>query len=58
MTKRNVGMLMAIVGSALGTWWLVTQQRTRTARAAALNRDRGTVIFNNTPQASEADAIV
>ena len=57
MTKRNVGMFMAIVGSALGAWWLVSQQRARAARATAANRDRGTVIFDNTPQASD-DAII
>jgi hypothetical protein len=50
-------MFMTIVGSALGTWWIVTRQRMRAARVAASNLDRGTVIFDNTPQASEADAI-
>jgi hypothetical protein len=55
VTKRSVGMFMTIVGSALGTWWIVTRQRTRAARAAS-NVDRGTVIFDNTPHASEADA--
>jgi hypothetical protein len=49
-------MLMTIVGSALGAWWLVTQQRARGARAES--RDRGTVIFDNTPQASSADTII
>lgn len=58
MTKRNVGMLMAIVGSALGAWWVVTQQRSRTARASTANRERGTVIFVNTPQASDAGVII
>jgi hypothetical protein len=52
-------MLMAIVGSALGAWWVVTQQqRSRTARASTANRERGTVIFVNTPQASDADVII
>lgn len=58
MTKRNVGMLMTIVGSALGAWWLVTQQRARLARSSASNRHRGTVIFDNTPQASNSEPIV
>jgi hypothetical protein len=51
-------MLMAIVGSALGAWWVVTQQRSRTARASTANRERGTVIFVNTPQASDAGVII
>jgi hypothetical protein len=47
---------MTMVGSALGAWWLVTQQRTRTATPAA--GDRGTVIFDNTPRASDVDAVI
>lgn len=58
MTKRNIGMLMAIVGSAIGTWWLVTQQRARTARVAASTHDRGTVIFDNTPHPSDTGAVI
>jgi hypothetical protein len=58
VTRRSVGMFMTIVGSALGTWWIVARQRTRAARAAAPDLDRGTVIFDNTPHASEADPIV
>lgn len=58
MTKRNLGMFMTIVGSALGAWWLVTQQRSRMARASASSRERGTVIFDNTPQASGSEPIL
>ena len=58
MTKRNVGMLMAIVGSALGAWWLVSQQRSRAARPSRPSRERGSVIFDNTPQASGAEVII
>jgi hypothetical protein len=46
-----------MVGSAVGAWWLVTQQRARAA-AAADAQDRGIVIFDNTPRASDVDAIV
>jgi hypothetical protein len=49
-------MLMAMVGSAVGTWWLVTQQRSRAARIAA-NNERGTVIFDNTPSAADSGAV-
>ena len=58
MTKRNVGMLMTIVGSALGAWWLVTQQRLRMTRGSASTRERGTVIFDNTPQAAGTEPIL
>ena len=58
MTKRNVGMLMAIVGSALGAWWLVSQQRWRAARTSTRSRERGTVIFDNTPHATDAETII
>jgi hypothetical protein len=52
-------MLMAMVGSAVGAWWLVTQQRSRVSTAsAAPSHDRGTVIFDNTPRASDIDAVL
>jgi len=58
VNRRNVGMLMAILGSALGAWWAV-QQRGRAWRGAAGQaHDRGTVIFDNTPRASNTDAVV
>lgn len=47
---------MTVVGSALGAWWVVTQQRARTGPSAA--KDRGTVIFDNTPRASDLDAVI
>jgi hypothetical protein len=51
-------MLMAILGSALGAWWAI-QQRGRALRGAAGQaHDRGTVIFDNTPRASNTDAVI
>lgn len=55
MSRRNLGILMAMVGSALGTWWVVTQRRSRIATGA---NDRGTVIFDNTPRAADVDAVI
>jgi hypothetical protein len=50
-------MLMTILGSALGAWW-VAQQRARAARMAGQTHNRGTVIFDNTPRASDTDAVI
>jgi hypothetical protein len=49
-------MLMTVVGSALGAWWLVTQQRSRMGRSSPIFRGRGTVIFDNSPRAADDDA--
>jgi len=43
---------MAILGSALGAWWAIQQ------RGAGQAHDRGTVIFDNTPRASNTDAVI
>jgi hypothetical protein len=45
-----------MVGSALGAWW-VTTQRSRGARRVAA-RQNGTVIFDNTPVASDVEGIL
>jgi len=50
-------MLAVMVGSAVGAWWLMSQQRSRDARQEP-RADRGTVIFDNTPRAADADAAV
>jgi hypothetical protein len=50
-------MLAAVVGSALGAWWVVTLQRSRAARSMPASR-RGTVIFDNTPRAADVDAVI
>ena len=48
MTRRTLGLLATVVGSAMGAWWLTAQRRSRpSSRMPA--RDRGTVIFDNTP---------
>jgi hypothetical protein len=51
-------MLMAILGSALGAWWVVQQRARGTRSAASSASDRGTVIFDNTPRAADTDAVI
>jgi len=50
-------MLLTMVGSVLGGWWLVSQQRARASRSMAARPDRGTVIFDNTPRAADSEAM-
>jgi len=61
VTTRNVGMVLVIVGSALGAWWLFSR-RPAGARPAGSRpteaSERGTVIFDNTPQASDAEPVL
>jgi hypothetical protein len=58
VTKRTLG-IFAVVGSALGAWWLTRQRRDAGSRAqGTATEDRGTVIFDNTPTASDVDAII
>ncbi|HWK10339.1 MAG TPA: hypothetical protein VNR64_09830 [Vicinamibacterales bacterium] len=56
MNRRTWGILAAIAGSAFGAWYV----RSRFGRRAGFvpGGDRGTVIFDNTPVASDVDAIV
>jgi hypothetical protein len=46
--------LIAVMGSALGAWWWTSSHR----RERMLQDERGTVIFHNTPTASDVDAII
>jgi hypothetical protein len=50
------GILVTLVGSAIGAWWVMNQRRVRTA-ALMPARVHGTVIFDNTPRAANIDAI-
>jgi len=56
VSRRNLGIMLAMVGSALGAWWVSTQQRSRAANLAASKR--GTIIYDNTPQAADGDAVI
>jgi hypothetical protein len=45
LNTRTYGILAGVIGSALGAWWF-SRYRGRTTMPV---RDRGTVIFANTP---------
>ena len=47
MSKRTYGILAGVIGSAVGAWWWSRQRQ----HAPAL-RERGRVIFDNTPTAT------
>jgi len=49
MNNRTYGILAGLIGSAVGAWWYSRYRRTSINRVV---RDRGTVIFDNTPSAS------
>jgi len=55
LSRRNLGILAAMAGSAFVAWWAVTQQRRREVSPAP---DRGTIIFDNTPRAADVDAVI
>jgi hypothetical protein len=57
MTRRTWGILATVMGSAVGAWWMASQRRSRVNRTLEGRRDRGTVIFDNTPQASSEGII-
>ena len=46
MSTRSYGILVSVIGSAIGAWWWT---RMRQASMNAAERHRGTVIFHNTP---------
>ena len=54
MSKRTMGIFLSLVGSGLGAWWVMSRGTTRAA-APGRGRDRGRVIYDNTPTAAEGD---
>lgn len=58
VSTRTLGILATVVGSALGAWWWTTQQRSRATRQLLPARDHGTVIFDNTPTASDGEGVI
>jgi hypothetical protein len=55
LSKRTYGILAGMIGSALGAWWW-SRRRSSGATAA---RERGAVIYDNTPMATElADGVI
>ena len=56
MTTRTYGILATLVGSALGAWWWTRHRAQPVTLTPA--REKGTVIFDNTPTASSAEGLV
>jgi hypothetical protein len=54
MTRRTIGLLAGVVSSAVGAWYWLRRQ-TRQSETLPPARSRGTVIFDNTPRASEGE---
>jgi hypothetical protein len=48
VSTRTYGILAGVIGSALGAWWWSR----RRASAQQATRNRGTVIYDNTPTAT------
>jgi hypothetical protein len=57
VTRRTLGILATVVGSAMGAWWYTSQRRLRNPRLTP-SRERGTVIFDNTPTAASGEGII
>ena len=53
MSKRTLGILATMAGSAIGAWWWTTQRGSSVTVRRVSARDRGTVIFDNHTTASE-----
>lgn len=49
MSNRTYGILAGLIGSAVGAWWY---SRYRQSSIGEQARERGTVIFDNTPTPS------
>jgi len=58
VNTRTLGILATVVGSALGAWWFASQRRSRQGQTLPPAREHGTVIFDNTPTASDTAGIL
>lgn len=56
MSRRTIGILTGILGSAVGAWWWA-RQRAASNRELGRLRERGTVIFDNTPTTAPEAAL-
>ena len=53
MSRRTIGIIASLVGSAVGAWYYARQRAAaHAARHLTPARERGTVILDNTPPAS------
>jgi hypothetical protein len=56
VNRTALGWIVGFVGAGLGAWWWrQTMMSGQTEPAAGAFKDRGTVIFDNTPRPSGAD---
>ena len=51
MNNRTFGLLAGVIGSALGAWWY-SRRRSVETQSLVAPRERGEVIFDNTPTAA------
>jgi hypothetical protein len=52
VTTRTYGILASVIGSALSAWWWTRRRSLRARPTGERSRDRGEVIFDNTPTAA------
>ena len=57
VTTRTLGILATAIGSAIGAWWWTRLQNAAARRRLTPPRERGTVIFDNTPAANSEAAL-
>jgi hypothetical protein len=58
VNRKTYGILAGIIGSALGAWLYRSRLMKSSYRPHAIPaRERGQVIFDNTPTASDSNAI-
>ena len=58
MSRRTLGILAGMVGSAVGAWWWARNRSAQqSARQMTPARDHGTVIFDNTPTVVEGGVL-
>jgi hypothetical protein len=58
LSTRTLGILAGVVGSAIGAWWWTTQRMSHASTRLVPARDHGTVIFDNTPTASDSASLL
>jgi hypothetical protein len=57
LTKRTLGIFAGVVSSAFGAWWWSRLRPARSGRQLTPARERGTVIYDNTPAATETGVV-
>jgi hypothetical protein len=54
MSRRTLGILASVAGSAIGAWWLASRRASSMTVRRLPVRDHGTVIFDNHAVASDS----